>query len=99
MPLKQNWRGVIKYFAIIFFVSIFVIFYVWQNIEIVKTEMHYATLAKKEKQLITDNDRLLYEIERYRNMDLIGDFARRNGLRSIRPDDFDVLDIDGAYGK
>ena len=46
--------------------SLLVILYVWQNIEIVKIGMEYDALAAQERRLVKDNDRLLYEIERYR---------------------------------
>ena len=74
--------------------SLFVILYVWQNIEITKIELEHKNLLNREKQLVRDNDYLLYEIERFRRMDVIQDFARKNGLRPILPDDFEVMIID-----
>jgi hypothetical protein len=74
--------------------SLFVILYVWQNIEIMKIELEHKNLLNKEKQLVRDNDYLLYEIELYRRMDVIQDIARKNGLKPILPEDFDVMIID-----
>lgn len=73
---------------------VFVILYVWQNIEIVKMEIIYRNLKSRERQLVKDNDRLLYEIERYRRMDVMEEYARKKGLRKILPKDFEVLVID-----
>jgi hypothetical protein len=73
--------------------SLFVILYVWQNIEIMKIELEHKNLLNREKQLVRDNDYLLYEIELYRRMDVIQDFARKNGLKPILPEDFDVMII------
>ncbi len=73
---------------------VFVILYVWQNIEIVKIEIIYRNLKNRERQLVKDNDRLLYEIERYRRMDVMEEYARKKGLRKILPKDFEVLVID-----
>ena len=73
---------------------VFVILYVWQNIEIVKIEIIYRNLKNRERQLVKDSDRLLYEIERYRRMDVMEEYARKKGLRKILPKDFEVLVID-----
>ena len=71
--------------------SLFVILYVWQNIEIVTIEMQCKSLSNKESQLVKDKDRLLYEIERYRRMDVVEDYARKNGMRPMLPGDFEVF--------
>jgi hypothetical protein len=73
--------------------SLFVVLYVWQNIEIVKIEMQYKALSGKESQLVKDKDRLLYEIERFRRMDVVEDYARKRGLRQMLPGDFEVMTI------
>ena len=65
--------------------SLFVILYVWQNIEIVKIEMEYGRFPARGARLVRDNDRLLYEIERYRRIDVVEEYARRNGLRRCFP--------------
>ncbi len=91
--------GGIKYFTIIFFMSVFVILYVWQNIEVVKMEIEFRNYKSRERQLVEDNDRLLYEIERYRRMDVIQEYARKRGLRKILPRDFEVLVIDKTNAK
>jgi hypothetical protein len=89
----------VKYFAIIFFMSLFVVAYVWQNIEIVQIEMQYKKLADTRKRLVRERDRLLYEIERFRRMDVIEEYARKNGLRPVVPGDFDVVKVDARDGR
>lgn len=76
--------------------SVFVILYVWQNIEVVKIEIEHRNLKSRERQLVRDNDRLLYEIERYRSMDVMEEYALKKGLRKILPKDFEVMVIDTA---
>ncbi len=73
--------------------SLFVVLYVWQNIEIVKIEMEYKSLAGKESQLVKEKDRVLYEIERFRRMDVVEDYARKRGMRQMLPGDFEVISV------
>ncbi len=79
--------------------GLFVIAYVWQNIEIMKIKLEHQNLLKKEKQITRENDYLLYEIELHRRMDIVQGFARKNGYRPILPDDFDVMVIDETHVK
>jgi len=74
-------------------VSLFVVLYVWQNIEIVKIEMEYRTLSGKESRLVKEKDRLLYEIERFRRMDVVEDYARKRSMRQMLPGDFEVISV------
>jgi hypothetical protein len=73
--------------------SLFVVLYVWQNIEIVKIEMEYKSLSEKESKLVKEKDRLLFEIERFRRMDVVEDYARMRGLRQMLPGDFEVMTV------
>lgn len=74
-------------------VNLFVLLYVWQNIQMVQIEMEYRSLSGVEERLVRDNDRLLYEIERYRRIDVVQEYARRNGLRRMLPGDFEVMAV------
>jgi hypothetical protein len=74
--------------------SLFVTLYVWQNIEILKIEFQYQQLSDTEQRLVRDKDQLLYEIERYRSMNAIREYARRNGLKELLPEDFGVVKLD-----
>ncbi len=80
-----------KYFLIAFVMVVFVILYVWQNIEVMKIKMEYNQSLEEEKELIKRNDRLRYEIERYKRMDLIEANAGRYGMRMITPGDFEII--------
>ncbi len=77
--------------------SLLVILYVWQNIEIVKIGMEYDALAAQERRLVNDNDRLRYEIERYRTTDLVGELARKRGYRQVLPGDFEAMTVQGSH--
>jgi hypothetical protein len=76
--------------------SLLVILYVWQNIEVVKIGMANEALATKERLLVNDNDRLRYEIERYRRIDRIEEEARKEGFRPILPGDFEIMAVKEA---
>jgi hypothetical protein len=80
-----------KYFLIAFVMVIFVILYVWQNIEVMKIKMEYSQSLEVEKEFIKRNDRLRYEIEKYKRMDLIEANAGRYGMRMITPRDFEII--------
>ncbi len=68
-------------------------FYVWQNIEVVKIGIECRDLGEKERRLLDERDRLRYLIERYRRMEIVEAHARMNGLRPIRPGDFAVMAV------
>ncbi len=76
--------------------SLFVILYVWQNIEVVQIKMKNRELSRAAGQLVRDRDRLLYEIERYRRMEAVEDYARKNGFRPMLPGDAIVLVVNEA---
>ena len=80
-----------KYFFIAGVMIIFVILYVWQNIEVVRMKMEYNTALQREEQLIKINDRLRYEIERYKRMELIDAYAAQSGMRALMPEDIDII--------
>ncbi len=74
-----------RYFLIVFVMSVFVIAYVWQNIEIMKFKMDYKRLVKTEQVLAEKNARLKYEFERLRNFKNIEANAGRRNLVKINP--------------
>mgnify|MGYP001769198894 CR=1 FL=1 len=80
-----------KHFAIVFVMSLFVILYVWQNIEIMKTKMDYKRMVRAEHALAEKNARLKYELERLRNFSSMESKAGRNGLSVIKPSDVIVV--------
>lgn len=77
--------------------SLLVILYVSQNIEIVKIGMRNDALAAQERRLVNDNDRLRYEIERYRRIDLVEERAKEGGCRQVLPGDFEVMAVHGDH--
>ncbi|HOT46295.1 MAG TPA: hypothetical protein PLM53_16145 [Spirochaetota bacterium] len=85
-----------KYMVIIFSMSLFVILYVWQNIEVVQIKMRNRALSRAAAELAKDNDRRLYEIERYRRMEAVEEHARKNGYRAMLPGDVSVVVMDKA---
>jgi len=77
--------------------SLLVILYVWQNIEIVKIGMENDALAAQERRLVNYNDRIRYEIERYRRTDLVEERAQRGGYRQVLPGDIEVMAVQGNH--
>ncbi|MCP4129385.1 MAG: hypothetical protein GY754_00075 [bacterium] len=71
--------------------SVFLVLYVWQNVEVMRLESNYRKELSAKKDLIKENDFLLYKIEQYKRMENVERYARENGLREITPEDFDVL--------
>ena len=72
---------------------LFVVIYVWQNIDMMRMKIDYEKALRTEKQLIKDNDRLRYEIEKFKSMDVIIKYAEENGMKRLTPMDFDAIVI------
>ncbi len=74
---------------------LFVVLYIWQNVEVMKMKMDYGREAEVEAGLIRQNDRLRYEIETLRRMNVIEEYARSRGMHALTPGDIDVVDLRG----
>ena len=75
-------------------ISIFVVFYVWQNIEMMKIKMDYKKLIKTGKEVTVVNDKLKYEYEKLRSFRYIEANAEKNNLKNLSPNDLVVIKID-----
>ena len=75
----------IRYAAIAAIVILFVVLYVWQNISVMGIRMECTAGSLREKALMKKNDRLLYEIERFKRIDLVESRAIQAGMRRISP--------------
>jgi len=80
-----------KYFSIAFLLTVFVILYVWQNVEVMKIRMDFRRLNKTKQELVMKNDRIRYDIERYRHLDIIAQRAEKQGRETMKPTDVVVL--------
>ena len=80
-------------------IMLFVILYVWQNIGVMKIKMEYQNLRRMEMEMIRKNDRLRYEIERFRRMEVVENYAQKNGMKNITPQDFDLVVYKGQKEK
>lgn len=80
-----------RYFAIVFVMSVFVIAYVWQNIEVMKTKMDYKRLIRTEQSLASKNVKLRYELEKMKNFDRFEANAGRMNLVKITPANLVVI--------
>lgn len=89
--MRKDREGVIKYIGIVTGVILFVLLYVWQNIEVMKMKMAYRENMAIEKRLVKENDRLRAEIERYHRVDVAERYARSRGMRELGPADIIVL--------
>ena len=88
-----------KYFLIVIMMSVFIITYVWQNIEIMKMKMEYRKFIRTERELSEENDRIRYNLESLRNFRHMKSFAEKNGLKQIGPDDVVTINMEGNSGK
>jgi hypothetical protein len=59
-----------------------------------KIKIDYRKALSEERQLVNRNDRLKYEIERYKRMDLVEKYAVESGMRELTPYDFVTIDMD-----
>ena len=85
----------IKYFGLVFFMVLFMVLYVWQNIEMMWLKMDYNKVLGAEKYLVIENDRLRYEIEKFRRLDVIIRKAEESGMRSITSKDYETIVMKG----
>jgi len=80
-----------KYFMIVFMMSIFVLLYVWQNIEVMRMKMDYRKLTRVEHELKEENKRLIYGLERLRDFRTVEAVMSGKGVRRMEPDDMLLL--------
>ncbi len=52
-----------------------------------------------DKTLVKENERLLYNIEKFRNMDTVERYAKENGFVPLRPRDFNVITVKERNGR
>ena len=82
-----------RYFVIVFLMTLFVIGLVWQNVEVVKIKLEYKRLNQLADELYKERDLLLYKIASKKNTD----FAKKQaaqGYKELRPDDITVVVVD-----
>lgn len=56
--------------------------------------MEYQKALIEERQLINKNDRLRYEIERYRRMELVERYAESIGMKELTHYDFVTINME-----
>jgi hypothetical protein len=93
--LPAERREAVKFIGIVVFMILFVVLYIWQNVEVMKMKMDCGREAEVEAGLIRQNDRLRYEIETLRRMNVIEEYARSRGMHALNPGDIDVVDLRG----
>ncbi len=59
-----------------------------------KIKIEYRKALNEERQLQNRNDKLKYEIERFRRIDLVEKFAVERGMRELTPYDFVTIDME-----
>lgn len=82
-----------KYIAIVTSLSLFVIAYVWQNIEVMQITMEYRAKVRHEKKLIEEVDRYRYLVERRRYEQWILNVTGETDYRPLTPDDVVPISI------
>ena len=83
----------IKYFGVVFIMVLFMVLYVWQNIEMMWMKMDFSKVLGTEKRLVIENDRLRYEIEKFRRLDTVIKKAEASGMKSLTPMDFETIEV------
>jgi len=86
----------VRYFVIVFLMTLFVIGLVWQNVEVVKIKLECRKLNRLADELYKERDLLLYKIEGRKNIDFVKEAAW--GYRRLRPDDIAVVVVDEKGG-
>ena len=82
-----------RYFIIVFLMTLFVIGLVWQNVEVVKIKLEYRKLNRLADELYKQRDFLLYKIESKKNINFVKEQAAK-GYRELRPNDIAVITVD-----
>ncbi|MCL1911306.1 MAG: hypothetical protein FWG13_03780 [Leptospirales bacterium] len=82
-----------RYFLIVFLMTLFVIGLVWQNVEVVKIKLEYRKLNQLADDLYKERDLLLYKLESGKNIDFVREQAA-GGYKELRPDDIAVVVVD-----
>jgi hypothetical protein len=85
-------RNTARYLYIAFFIILFVVLYVWQNIGVMRLKMELNGSRKSRAELVKKNDRMRYEIEKFKRVDVVESFAVKNGMRPAGPGDFEVIE-------
>jgi hypothetical protein len=86
-------RSYLSYFVMVLGVLVFVMLYVWQNIEVTKLKLEYKKLLKSQEELVRENGRVLFNIERYRQMEYLDRSASALGMKPVTPRDFETIDM------
>ena len=84
-------KDVVKYFGIVVAMMLFVILYVWQNIEVMKIKLAQQRIMHEEKQLICAQDKLRCQIEYYKTIPAVEVYALTHAMRRVSPDDIIML--------
>jgi hypothetical protein len=79
--------------------TLFVIGFVWQNVEVVKIKHEYKKLNQIAEELYKERDVLLYKIEQKKNIDLIRERAGAEGYKELRPDNMVIVSVDEDESK
>lgn len=83
-----------KYFIIVFLTTLFVIGFVWQNVEVVKIKLEYQKLNKMADDIYREKDILVYKIEKYRNIEVVKNKAQLAGYKELSPKNIVVVSVD-----
>lgn len=59
-----------------------------------KIKMDYRKALSEERQLINRNDRLRYEIERFKRMELVERYAGLSGMKELTHNDYVTINME-----
>ena len=91
---RDDKNNIFRYVTVVLVVIIFVIMYVWQNIEVMRLKMDFRETRSSKIELIKKNDRLRYEICKLNVLDNINDYADRYNLKPLGASDIMVIKLE-----
>lgn len=86
-------RSYLSYFVLVLGVLVFVMLYVWQNIEVTKLKLDYRKLLGAQEDLVRENGRVQYNIERCRGPEYLERSASALGMKQVSPRDVETIDM------
>jgi len=65
-------------------------FYVWQNVEIMKINLKYQQRSEEEIDLLQEKDYLIYKLERSKRRELVKKYALEHEYKIITMEDIEI---------
>ncbi|MCX8123119.1 MAG: hypothetical protein N3F66_03025 [Spirochaetes bacterium] len=87
-------KSIVQYSTIVIIVIVFIIAFIYQNIEYMQLKMHYNAMIKEYQEVIEEYDREKYQLHTALSMDKLEQFAKERGLVPMTKES--LIIIEGA---